>query len=81
MGHLTTVSLPVATLAAVSSIEIRRARARVMVAHVLEPSLDRGITRAMPSLPPTNTCGGFAIRESPTSASPSHSGLPVCLSS
>jgi len=40
-----------------------------------------GVTMARPSLPPTNTCGGFAIRVSSTSASPSLSGLPVCLPS
>jgi hypothetical protein len=40
-----------------------------------------GKTIASPSLPPTNTCGGFAIRVRSTSALPSLSGLPVCLPS
>jgi hypothetical protein len=40
-----------------------------------------GMTIARPSLPPTNTCGGFAMRVRPTRASPSLSGLPVCLPS
>ena len=40
-----------------------------------------GTTIARPSPPPTNTCGGFAMRVSSTRTSPSLSGLPVCLPS
>jgi hypothetical protein len=35
-----------------------------------------GVTVARPSLPPTNTYGGFAIRVTSTSASPSIIGRP-----